>query len=252
VPEECSRNAGSSEDTVATFGANGILGVGPFIQDCGPSCSASADSGLYYSCPTTSSCSAVSMPVAQQVSNPVTFFAADNNGVIIELPAIGSAGTTTVNGSLVFGIDTESNNSLGTATVFAVDSDMGYLTTQYKGATLVDSFIDSGSNALYFPDKSINVCSTNTGADGFFCPPSTLSLSATLEGVNGTSSLLSFDIANASNLLTSTITAADNLGAPNSDNASFDWGLPFYFGRNVYTAIEQHNISGGEGPYFAF
>ena len=35
-------------------------------------------------------------------------------------------------------------------------------------------------------------------------------------------------------------------------NAGFDWGLPFYFGRSVYTAIENQNTSAGMGPYFAF
>ena len=31
------------------------------------------------------------MPLAQQVQNPVPFFATDNNGVIVELPAVSSA-----------------------------------------------------------------------------------------------------------------------------------------------------------------
>ena len=35
IPTACS-GTGTTEDTVAEFGANGILGVGPFIEDCGP------------------------------------------------------------------------------------------------------------------------------------------------------------------------------------------------------------------------
>jgi len=32
----------------------------------------------------------------------------------------------------------------------------------------------------------------------------------------------------------------------------FDWGLPFYFGRSVFTAIEGKATPGGPGPFFAF
>jgi len=32
----------------------------------------------------------------------------------------------------------------------------------------------------------------------------------------------------------------------------FDWGLPFFYGRNVYAAIEQQSTPGGVGPYFAY
>ena len=35
IPSECSGTGGTEEDTVSTFGANGILGVGPFELDCG-------------------------------------------------------------------------------------------------------------------------------------------------------------------------------------------------------------------------
>ena len=49
--------------------------------------------------------------LAQQVQNPATLFAADNNGVIVELPAV-SVPETSVSGSLVFGIGTQANNGL--------------------------------------------------------------------------------------------------------------------------------------------
>jgi len=32
----------------------------------------------------------------------------------------------------------------------------------------------------------------------------------------------------------------------------FDWGLPFFFGRNVFTAIEGQSTPAGPGPYWAF
>ena len=35
-------------------------------------------------------------------------------------------------------------------------------------------------------------------------------------------------------------------------NASFDWGLPFFYGRRVAYAIEGAATSVGTGPYIAF
>ena len=40
------------------------------------------------------------------------------------------------------------------------------------------------------------------------------------------------------------------LGGPNA--GSFDWGLPFFYGRAVFTAIEGQSTPGGAGPYWAF
>jgi hypothetical protein len=33
---------------------------------------------------------------------------------------------------------------------------------------------------------------------------------------------------------------------------TFDFGLPFFFGRNVYTAIEGKSTPGGTGPFTAY
>ncbi|HEY6483636.1 MAG TPA: DUF3443 domain-containing protein [Steroidobacteraceae bacterium] len=263
VPSDCA-STGTAEDTLDSFGANGILGVGPFISDCGAACTTSPNT-VYFTCPTATTCADAAVAEAQQVSNPVAFFATDNNGVILQLPSISASGDATVSGALVFGIGTQSNNGLGTAKVYAVDPGNGSMVTTYNGAALTDSFIDSGSNAYYFPDSSIPTCPSNSPAPGFFCPTSTLSLSATLQGatvngVVGASSTVEFAIANAMNLfdVSTAIAAVDDLGAPSStsngfDGAnSFDWGLTFYFGRTVYTAIEQRNTSAGMGPYFAF
>jgi hypothetical protein len=32
----------------------------------------------------------------------------------------------------------------------------------------------------------------------------------------------------------------------------FDWGVPFFFGRNVFVAIEGSSTPGGTGPYVAY
>jgi hypothetical protein len=57
VPTDCSSSAPTAEDTVATFGANGIIGIGPFAQDCGDACAGGVTEPIvYYACPTESTC----------------------------------------------------------------------------------------------------------------------------------------------------------------------------------------------------
>jgi hypothetical protein len=40
--------------------------------------------------------------------------------------------------------------------------------------------------------------------------------------------------------------------AANSTSDTFDWGLPFYYGRRVFTVIENQRTAVGTGPYVAF
>ncbi|MEA3182516.1 MAG: hypothetical protein QOI59_6039 [Gammaproteobacteria bacterium] len=262
VPGTCN---GATENDVSHFGANGILGVGPFIQDCGSGCTVQGHA-VYFTCPTPTTCADSGVPLNLQVSNPVVSFTTDNNGVIIQLPSVATAGSGAISGSLIFGIGTQSNNALGSAKVLELDAS-GLLSTKYKLSNgLTQSFIDSGSNAYYFPDSSITPCTTNVG---FYCPSSTLALSGTLvSSISGASVSVNFNVTSADNLFKSgsTLIAAapalagdsTQIGSPDDGSSSFngsnsfDWGVPFHYGRSVYTAIETKNTSGGVGPYFAF
>jgi hypothetical protein len=260
VPPDCD-TAGMStpENTVAAFGANGIIGVGLFDQDCGAFCdqtSGITNGNPYYAC-TNSGCSATLVPVASQMINPVFAFAADNNGVIIELPTVGASGAANVVGTLVFGIGTQSNNALaGGVTVLTTDQN-GLITTNVASLGQNDtmSYFDSGSNAIYFEDGAIPSC-TQSFDSGFFCPASTTNFTANVTGSNALVAAVSFSIANADTLFTAdtSLTAFSNLGgsAGSQGANSFAWGLPFYFGHNVYTAMEGVNAGGTTGPYFAF
>jgi len=181
--------------------------------------------------------------------------------VIVQLPSIADAGAAQVTGSLIFGIDTQSNNALKGATVLTIDPQSGFITTTYANTQYPDSFIDSGSNLYYFNDSTITTCnipgqdsSGKTVNQTFFCPKSELTLSATNMGVSGAQSNVTFRLQNANTVFNAnpSFTPFDNVGAPNSDPAGLDFGLPFFFGRSVYTAIEGRNTSGGMGPYFAY
>ncbi len=251
IPASCS-GTGQARNSVAQLHANGILGVGMFRQDCGSACALRTTPGIYFVCP-ASGCQPALVSQALQVQNPVAMFPVDNNGVMVQLPAVAAAGATTASGSLVFGIGTQTNNGLGSASVVGVSASTGHFATLYNGAVYNASFVDSGSNALFFGDPSIPVCSGGA-APGFFCPFSTQTGFAVIQGTNGASASVSFSVANANALIGNnpSFAAFSNLAAPQFVASTFDWGLPFFFGRNVYSAISGASTPAGTGPYIAF
>jgi hypothetical protein len=249
IPAGCT-SAGAPEDTLTSLGANGIFGIGPFVQDC-PACAPGTtnNQNFYYAC-VGSACSVTTVALPQQVQNPVAAFGTDSNGVLVELPAVPSS-TTTVSGSLVFGIGTKNNNSLGSAHVLTLDPNTGNISTAFKGKPY-QSFLDTGSNGYFFLDSATTgMPHCPSPESGFYCPASRASFSATNTGTNNASSTVPFNIDNADTLFS---TSADNvfptLGGPNS--GMFDWGLPFFYGRHVFVAIEGATTPGGAGPYWAY
>jgi hypothetical protein len=243
APSGCT-GLGLAMNSPATLRSNGILGVGPFSADCGASCVNAPLAAWYYACP-ASGCTASAQPLAQQVSNPVTGFATDNNGVLIDLPAVADSGASSVSGSLVFGIGSQANNALGGATVLRANSGTGYVrTTTSDGAVYSQSYLDSGSNALYFKSSALTRC-------GFwYCPAAPVSLGATIIGIDGVNAPVSFSVTGSQTLLATGNWAFDNLAGYNAN--AFGWGLPFFFGRRVFTAIEAQVTPAGAGPFFAF
>ncbi len=250
VPTRCA-GTGPSKNSVQELRANGILGVSVFRQDCGSACAQPNNRGMYYSC-ASSVCQQAAVALERQVQNPVSKFAVNNNGVIIQLPTVPATGAARVAGTLVFGIGTQSNNGLGAAAVVGVDPNSGNFTTLYKGGSYSASFLDSGSNGLFFQDTTA-VCASTSAAPGFYCPAATIDATAVIQGANRVSATLNFSIANAAALFAANpgFAAFANLGAPFTAN-NFDWGLPFFYGRNVYTAIEGASTPAGPGPYVAF
>jgi hypothetical protein len=255
VPSNCSGTA-TQEDTVASFGANGILGIGPFELDCGD-CDTVATNGLYYACATATNCVETLVPTAMQVPNPVTRFAADNNGIIIDLPTVAPAGAVTVSGQLIFGIDTQSDNQSGTQTVLTLDGNAELLMT-FNGQTLANSFIDSGSNGIYFADSNIVTC-TMTGLTTFYCPANTLTLGLSIQGTNGVMvNNLTFNVGDTQAIVSTAPTDTYNVlpqlagTLPAGNAGSFDYGLAFFYGKRIAVAVEGNKTSVGTGPYIAF
>lgn len=249
VPTACSsRGSGKAMNTVESLGAKGILGIDSFVEDC-PACAQSATIPAYFTCP-AGICATVQLASARQVKNPVAALPSDNNGILLAMPAVGATGAPTATGSLIFGVGTRSNNALGSARILDLDN-VGEYWTNYGGQWIA-AFADSGSNALYFADAQISTC---TNPAGFFCPGTTLARSVVVEGAtNRTQASIDFSIADAHTLFTSYPgTAYSNLAGGWPGAASyFDWGMPFFYGRRVFYAINGRATPGGAGPYIAF
>ncbi len=241
----CSSQATAGLDqSPSQTGYNGILGIGPFKQDCGTACAADG-MGVYWSCK-GGTCTSAPTSLTNQVSNPVAFLPNDYKGIVLSFPSIPLGGAPYASGNyLILGIGTTSNNTPGPVNVFPLDS-KGDFTTVYKNTSMPDSFIDTGSNGLFFQDASIPVCTDN---QPWYCPNSTLNLSAVQEGVSN--STVNFSIDNFDVMIKKSNAVFPDIGGDPSIG-SFDWGLPFYFGRSVFICIEDMHCGSNTGPFFAY
>lgn len=272
VPASCSNQnpsggMGNEGNSIGDFGANGIIGVGLLPQDCGPGCTSQGNPNppdFYYDCP-SSGCNPTFATLTQQVPNPVALFTStgDDNGVLIQFPSVPDGGTAPpLNGSLIFGIGTQSNNAIGSATVYEVpdifSNNFGNMITAYNSQQY-SGFVDSGSNGLFFLDTSttgIPVCTGFKGASDWYCPSNSPdNFTVTNQGQSdsgpvGSAVPASFSIENASTLFGTSNTAFSTLGGPQTGD--FDFGLAFFYGKNVFIAIEGAATPPGSGPYYAF
>lgn len=252
-PPDCS-SIGMEQNTVALFGANGLIGVGVFQQDCGGACAGGVVAGTYYQCPTNgAACTGITELTNLQVSNPVAFFTGDNNGVIVELPSA-MTGAASATGALVFGIGTQSNNALGNATILATDPGTGEVSVTF-GTTQLPGVLDTGSNGYFFADSALTAC-TQGGLTNFYCTPANISTTITTHA--NTQLAANFSVGDAFSMFTAypapPAAVFPQLAGPlpATPNQVFDYGLPYFYGRNVYVAIENTSAGGTPGPYLAF
>ena len=288
VPADClatpvnpSLPNGGDVDTLQTVGANGILGIGDGSVDCGSGCTGiatgSAFSGYpYYICP-SGNCEEVPATTLQQAANPVAAFTStDRNGVVITLPAVGATGATSVTGTMTFGIATQADNALGSATLYSLDPCGDFPSVTYDGISYADTFcntdtgsafggfLDTGSTGLYVSDAAtlsflgISDCGPSTNGAGFYCvspgPTATLSNVAILgNGVgSGTTSLNIYD---ATTLFNTNNAVFNDLGSDSGTNQStdyFDFGAPFFIGRTVFIGIAGEAVPGGVNAPYGF
>jgi Protein of unknown function (DUF3443) len=258
-PTTCGAN-GTLVNGVSGFDANGLLGVGVLQQDCGSTCvNAATPAPVYYGCTAAGVCTAENAALAVQVANPVAMFAADNNGVIVNLPNLQNAnGDATVAGELIFGIATQTDNALPATglTVLGTDSAGDFKTTYTNGngvTAVLPALIDSGTDAYAFDDPALPVCSATTYGifGGYYCPnPAPKSVSAINTGVNNVTNTVDFAIADPSTFVQTASAFIDLAGGGGSTR--FTWGMPFFYGHKIYVGIDQRVAGTNTGPYYAY
>jgi hypothetical protein len=266
VPSGCLASPLSSgseidRNTLENLGGNGILGIGNFPQDCGGSC-ATASVSQYFVCP-SGACAVSRVPLQHQLWNPVSAFSSsDTNGVLLILPSVPAGGAASVTGSLIFGIGTQSDNSIGAAPVYEIDDYGDFPQVIYNGLAYTSpnngSFIDSGSDAIYFSDAgslaSTGIVECRDGFAGYYCPGSTIPFTVTVYGANGVQGAVQFSIANAINLFSTNFAAFSDLAGDSGSGRSTDYvdlGLPFFLGRSVFVGIAGANNTYPNG-FWAF
>ena len=253
APAACTgQTTGVALNTVSALKAKGILGIGFWPQDCGSACS-SAPQSTYFSCP-LAGCAALPAAIAQQVANPVAAFPNDNNGSEIQLPPVVAGGAQTAQGSLIFGIGTQSNNGLNGTPVYGVTTsgnNPGSLIATYSG-TAYPGTVASGADANYFLSSAITGYPACSNA-GYYCPSSQQTATVNIAGSNAQTGTVTLTSDNASTLFSSGFFAFSSLTGPGGNRtAGFVFGLPFFYGRTVFTALSGATTPGGTGPYVAF
>jgi hypothetical protein len=254
-PATCGAN-GTLINAVAGFGANGVLGVGVFVQDCGPACaSAATPLPVYYGCNAAGACSAENVALPLQVTNVVAQFVTDNNGVIVNLPNLANAnGDASLEGELIFGLSTQADNMLPATglTVLGADSN-GDFTTSFNGSVAVlPALIDSGTDAYAFDDPSLGVCSSGAYI-GYYCPavaPQPVFATNTGVGSYTDSNVVNFAIADPNTFVAGAAAVAGLAGG--GGTTGFVWGMPFFYGRQIYLAIDQRVSGIYTGPFYAY
>ena len=266
VPSSClamSPSPGMESDlnTLTALGANGILGIGLYEQDCGSFCTSGSEPEYFY-CP-GGACTAANVPLQQQLWNPIAAFGStDTNGVLISLPSVSASGAASVSGSMVFGIGTQSDNQLGSARIYAVDPYGNFPQVTFNGVTYTSpqngSFLDTGSEAIFFSDAnslaSAGIVECGDGLAGYYCPAGAISFSATVYGANNVHNSVQFSVANALRLFNTGFAVFNNLAGDSGVGPStdyLDFGLPFFIGRPVFVGIAGSNSSYANG-YWAF
>lgn len=239
--------------TPTSFGINGILGVGPYINDN------AVGGGLsYFSC-SSNSCSYIQNP-QKPVVNPIAFFPNGlESGITIKFQSVNDNGSSGIKGYAIFGVGSNINNTPGgNVNIYTIypnyqncQAGIGCIPTTLSNTNINAGFLDTGSTYLYFLDNSIS-----HGTNNYYNPSSTVTLYPSNTSNNNSSIQTSFNIANADTLFNNYYfnSTFNNIGyyLQSITQYDLDYGLPFFFGKTVYICFYGKTCSGRAGPYWAF
>jgi hypothetical protein len=174
---------------------------------------------------------------------------------LINLPNLVNAnGDAQIQGELIFGLSTQSDNMLPAIglTVLGADAN-GDFSAAYNGSsTMLPALIDSGTDSYAFNDPTIAVCASGAFV-GYYCPavaPLSLFAVNTGSGANNGSSTVNFAIADPNSFVPGAAAFTELGGGGGS--TSFTWGMPFFYGRQVYIGFDQRSAATYAGPFYAY
>ncbi|TDK66061.1 DUF3443 family protein [Sapientia aquatica] len=244
-PTSCIGQGGAETDTIQAFGGNGLIGVGFDLLD----------QGDFYDCQNSAinTCSPTPISAYAGVPNIVPQFSSDNNGVVIALPSVSSAGLSSpVVGTLTFGVSTQANNTPAASTVAIVNDNTGSFQTQI-GGTWNPAYIDSGTFVMFFNDPAANLalCTSNANS-GFYCPatPVTVPLIVANAGSKVTAGTFNYQVGNADQINTVSAMAFSNIAGQTSGSSTLSngsyvaYGLSFFYGREMYFLFNSKTAPG--------
>jgi hypothetical protein len=245
APAACS----SARPSPVSDNTNGLLGVAPGAVDCADiNCLINPTFEPYYFSCASGKCAAFAPGSNLAVPNPITKFSIDNNGVVVQLPAVSGAGVKQLNGQLVLGIGTQTNNQVPPQ-VTALETDpIGWLHINWNKQNYYTMF-DTGTNAWELPSGlNLPACSKNFY---YACPRKPQQVNTTLLSHNGTARPFTLTVGTQFSFSSF---ALGNLGLKPSAEPSqtFMLGMPFFYGRSVYFGISGKSTPLGDGPYVAF
>ncbi|MFC0400195.1 DUF3443 family protein [Paraburkholderia rhizosphaerae] len=253
IPTDCAEaGPDMAAKGASSFGGNGLIGLDVIRHDCQTSCQFAAAS-IYYDC-AGSNCTGIPVPLAEQVPNPVTKFATDNNGVTLSFPAVGQGGKSTVSGTMTFGVNTQSNNVLPANAQSITTTPFGEVAASFDGLPM-PGVLDSGSGAYFFVDPSISQCPSSFSNQPWFCPAGPATISASLQSESGGTLGVSFTLFNAVSELGNGSNAAhagigQNVGL--FGEGELDMGMTYFYGKTITFGIpDSDQPSTGTAPFYA-
>jgi hypothetical protein len=175
--------------------------------------------------------------------------------VLINLPNLVNAnGDAEVQGELIFGLSTQSDNMLPATglTVLGADGNGDFTATYNGSSTVLPALIDSGTDAYGFNDPTIAACASGAFV-GYYCPavaPQSLFAVNTGSGTSTATNTVNFALADPNTFVAGAAALTDLGGGGGSTN--FTWGMPFFYGRRVYIGFDQHAAAGYTGPFYAY
>ncbi len=235
-------------------GINGILGIAPYKLSLINETTAQACDSLF-------SCVAYQYTSVNAPSNILSRLTTDNNGFTLSLPSLTIPADSEYNsppftGNIILGINTKSNNIITSTPIYL--SSEGYIFC-YSGSWKANILFDTGGVAYFIGNSLINLLTPygySIVYGDFIALPDNESLHITLPSYDAHNTKINLEITISDTATMKKIWAGSVIpdlvftnNIPQLSN-TFDFGIPFFFGKNVSFLFDGATMQGNNtvGP----